>query len=123
MRISIEIHLNTLIEFHNCHYANKWGLIAFELNTHLSSTQHNQYSSHPHQIHGLRSRFNFVKNSNSSTNIVSLQSHQHSKRNRRLSGTFIPEHHLITLPPSQTTASKNVSQTPIFLPFVTKEKN
>ena len=58
-------------------------------------SQQHQYSSHQH---GLRSRYNLKHNSSN-----------HHKRNRRLSGTFIPEHHLITVPPSQTT--KNVSPT------------
>ena len=56
-------------------------------------SQQHQYSSHQH---GLRSRYNLKHNSSN-----------HHKRNRRLSGTFIPEHHLITVPPSQT--AKNVS--------------
>jgi hypothetical protein len=55
-------------------------------------SQQHQYSSHQH---GLRSRYNLKHNSSN-----------HHKRNRRLSGTFIPEHHLITVPPSQT--AKNI---------------
>lgn len=71
-------------------------------------SQQHQYSSHQH---GLRSRYNLKHNSSN-----------HHKRNRRLSGTFIPEHHLITVPPSQT--AKNVS--PISNPvemFVPRKNN
>ena len=62
-------------------------------NNNLSQTH--QYHHQHHQHHGQqnhRSRFNLKNN---------------SKRNRRLSGTFVPEHHLITVPQSQS--AKNVS--------------
>ena len=81
---------------HPCFFLVNSGplMLSMQYSNNNLSQQH-QYSSHQH---GLRSRYNLKHNSSN-----------HHKRNRRLSGTFIPEHHLITVPPSQTT--KNVSPT------------
>ena len=71
-------------------------------------SQQHQYSSHQH---GLRSRYNLKHNSSN-----------HHKRNRRLSGTFIPEHHLITVPPSQTTKNVSPISNPVEM-FVPRKNN
>ena len=82
------------LNMHPCFFLVNSGplMLSMQYSNNNLSQQH-QYSSHQH---GLRSRYNLKHNSSN-----------HHKRNRRLSGTFIPEHHLITVPPSQT--AKNVS--------------
>ena len=84
----------TVIQLLPCFFFVNSGplMLSMQYSNNNLSQQH-QYSSHQH---GLRSRYNLKHNSSN-----------HHKRNRRLSGTFIPEHHLITVPPSQT--AKNVS--------------